>query len=477
MWSAHDLIVAPATVPGSGARGIVRIAGDGLDRLLRELFTPSAGTFATADAPPRVVAARLAADGLARDWGEIDVAILHWPGPAGPTGGPLAEVQLPASPPLVEAVVAEACMRGARLARGGEFTLRGFLAGRLDLVQAEAVLAVVDARTPEDLTTALDRMAGGAGTALGRVREDLLDLLADVEAAIDFADETAPDTVAVPLAHGPVGDRLRVARDAVAAEAERLAGRAAAGHDLPRVVLVGRPNVGKSSLFNALVGRSAALVADERGTTRDWIECTLEPVAGEGAACVLVDVAGLDVGGLAGAGAGRRGESAAPQAATVADLDAAAAAVARREIERADLLMVCCDVADAGPPISIVGDARRIDVVTRCDRGPCVAAGPTDHATSVVNGQGIAALRQAILDAVAALPPRGSPATLRLAAGLEAARAGLAAAVEASADDRADEPLIAAHLRRAIDALDEVTGRSMGADLLDRIFARHCIGK
>jgi tRNA modification GTPase len=86
-------------------------------------------------------------------------------------------------------------------------------------------------------------------------------------------------------------------------------------------------------------------------------------------------------------------------------------------------------------------------------------------------------LRQAILDAVAALPPRGSPATLRLAAGLEAARAGLAAAVEASADDRADEPLIAAHLRRAIDALDEVTGRSMGADLLDRIFARHCIGK
>jgi tRNA modification GTPase len=491
MWSAHDLIVASATVPGGGARAIVRIAGDGLARLLATMFTPVDAGFAAAGAPPRVVSARLSADGLGRVWGEIDVTIFHWPGPAGPTGGPLAEVQLPASPALVEAVVAEACRHGGRLARGGEFTLRGFLAGRLDLVQAEAVLAVVDAQSSEELAVALDRMAGGAGRALGRVRDDLLDLLADIEATIDFADETAPDTVPAPLAHGPVAGRLRAARGAVATEAERLGSRAAAAHDLPRVVFMGRPNIGKSSLFNRLVGREAALVADERGTTRDWIECRLEPADGRGAACVLVDVAGVDV---ASGAAGHAAHGAVPVAAAEssvagaepaapAAIDAAAADVARREIARADLLVVCRDALAAGmaaaarPPAGGDSHPLRIDVVTRCDRGEDVAIRADEHATSAVTGRGIGELRGAILAAVAGLPQRGSPATLRLAAGLEAARAALSAAARELEHEQADEPLLAAHVRRAIDALDEVTGRSMGADLLDRIFARHCIGK
>jgi|694.fasta_scaffold30320_4 tRNA modification GTPase len=488
MWSAHDLIVAPATVPGGGARAIVRIAGDGLDRLLATLFTPERSGFAAADTRPRVVSARLAAAGLGREWGAIEVAILHWPGPAGPTGGPLAEVQLPASPPLVEAVVAEACRRGARLARGGEFTLRGFLAGRLDLVQAEAVLAVVDAQSPAELAVALDRMAGGAGKALGRVRDDLLDLLADIEATIDFADETAPDTVPTPLAHGPVGERLRVARAALAAELSRLGTRAAAAHDLPRVVFMGRPNIGKSSLFNVLVGRDAALVADEQGTTRDWIECRLEPPGGAGPACVLVDVAGVDGAGGGGKPLAARtapGVAMEPAArdaepATPAAIDAAAADIARREIARADLVVVCRDAADASAvplPICIATDTRRIDVVTRCDRDAGAAIKADEQATSAVTGRGIDELRDAIRAAVAALPPRGSPATLRLAAGLEAAAAALAAAETLLEHGQADEPLLAAHVRQALDALDEVTGRSMGADLLDRIFARHCIGK
>lgn len=480
MWSAHDLIVAPATAPGSGARGIVRIAGDGLDRLLAALFTPESGGFAANGTRPRVVSARLAASGLGRDWGEIDVAILHWPGPAGPTGGPLAEVQLPASPPLVEGVISEACRHGARLARGGEFTLRGFLAGRLDLVQAEAVLAVVDARSPEELAVALDRMAGGAGKTLGGVRDDLLDLLADIEATIDFADETAPDTVPAPLAHGPVAGRLRAARGAVATEAERLGSRAAAAHDLPRVVFMGRPNIGKSSLFNRLVGRDAALVADERGTTRDWIECRLEPPGGTGPACVLVDVAGVDGAGGPVSAAYVVTSPAGDQPDSPAAIDVAAADVARREIAQADLVVVCRDAGDASAatlPACVAPDTRRIAVVTRCDRDAGVAVGADEVATSAVTGRGVDALRDAIRAAVATLPPRGSPATLRLAAGLEAAAAALAAAETLLAHEQADEPLLAAHVREAIDALDEVTGRSMGADLLDRIFARHCIGK
>ena len=193
------LIVAPATAGGWGARAIIRMAGDGLDRLLGTLFTPQPGnSFAAPGERPRLVAARLG-PALAADWGMIEIEILHWPGPAGPTGGPLAEVQLPASSPLVDAVIAEACRHGARLARGGEFSLRSFLAGRLDLLQAEAVLAIVDARSPAELSAALDRMAGGAGRELMALRDAILDLLADIEAVIDFSDEHAPDAIPVAV--------------------------------------------------------------------------------------------------------------------------------------------------------------------------------------------------------------------------------------------------------------------------------------
>ena len=300
MWSVHELIVAAATVRGSGARAIVRLSGEGLERLLNDLFAATGGGFVRQGEPPQLVAARLAARELTAEWGELPVELIHWPGPQGPTGGPLAEVQLPASGPLVDAVVAAACRHGARLARGGEFSLRAFLAGRLDLLQAEAVLAVVEAKTPAELSAALDSMAGGVGHTLHRLRETLLDLTADIEASIDFADEHTPDAVPVAdaAAWATIEARLAAAVEELDAVAARLASRdSSAVADLPRVVLVGPPNIGKSSLFNRLVGRDAALVADEPGTTRDWIAARLDIDATE-PACLLVDVAGI-VDGMA----------------------------------------------------------------------------------------------------------------------------------------------------------------------------------
>jgi tRNA modification GTPase len=457
MWSAHELIVAPATVAGCGGRAVVRLAGESLDVVLSRLFRPIAAGFARPGERPRVVAARLA-DDLAREWGAVDVDVLHWPGPAGPIGGPLAEVQLPCSGPLVDAVVTEACRHGARLARGGEFTLRGFLAGRLDLLQAEAVLAVVDARTPQELTAALDRLAGGAGRQLERVHGILLDLLADIEAAIDFADETTPDAVPAGPAWSSIAGRLDGCDTALAAVADGLARRDASAAGLPRVVLAGRPNIGKSSLFNALAGGTPALVADEPGTTRDWLEARLH--GPEGPRCVLVDLAGISMAGA------------------VDEVTAGAEALARAEIGRADVIVSCRDAAAAGAATPATG-VPRIDVITRCDLVPgAVAAGV--FATSSRTGAGVEMVRAAILDAVAQLPPRMA-AGLRMAVGVDAARAALGealAAVRAAQRGAAvDEALVACLVRRAVEALAEVTGSAIGTDLLDRIFSRHCIGK
>lgn len=473
MWSTHELIVAPATGAGSGARSVVRFSGDGLDRLLHELFVPAADDFPSHGSPQRMVAARLGACGLTGDWGHLRVDILLWPGPHGPTGGPLAEVQLPVSGPLVEAVVAEACRSGARLARGGEFSLRAFLAGRIDLLQAEAVLAVVDARTPTELAAALDRMAGGVGLALQGLREMLLDLTADVEATIDFADEHAPDAVPVADAEAwtALETRLESAGTALAAVAARLSARdAGSAADLPRAVLVGPPNIGKSSLFNTLLGRETALVADEPGTTRDWIAARLDTDPGE-PACLLVDVAGVATG---------------PDA-TIEDagpLARAVGAAARDEIARADLIIVCRDAADTeGEELpGLPAATPRIDVLTRCDLRS-VAEGNPEHAcaTSSRSGEGIGLLRSAILEVVARLPGGRSPATLRMQVGVAAALDAVEAARAAARDCRVggmhDEAVVAGLLHRATAAIGDVTGVEIGSDLIDRIFARHCIGK
>jgi len=498
MGPPDELIVAPAT-PVGGGRAIVRLSGDGLRDLLDTLCDAADSGFAAdgCGGPPRVVAARLAAAGLGRAWGGVPLDVLHWPGPGGPTGGPLAELQLPGSGPLVDAIVTEACAHGARLARGGEFTLRAFLAGRLDLVAAEAVLAVVDARTPEELSRALDRMGGGAGRRLRDVRDELLDMLADIEAAIDFADETTPD--AVPVADAAawrgLAERLEQADAAIAAAAASLGDRdVAAAAGLPRVVLVGPPNIGKSSLFNGLVGRDAALVADESGTTRDWLEARLDTPA----RCVLVDLAGV------------AGQMESESAGAADDPTVAAQAAARAEIARADVVVVCRDAAGlrdrASPPVEDRADESsgiwagpheaslsgrpRIDVWTRCDRAAPPAGGAAGIATSVVTGAGLSALRAAIDAAVAALPPRESPATLRLRVGLDAARAALgpaiagcrgrgggAVAAAVRGGGLIDEAVVAGQVRAAAEALGEVTGIEIGPDLVDRIFSRHCIGK
>ena len=175
-----------------------------------------------------------------------------WPGKRSYTGQPVAEVHTLGSPPLLEAVVRAVCRGGARPAEPGEFTLRAFLAGRIDLTQAEAVLGVIDATGNAELDAALKQLAGGLAGPLRLLRSDLLDLLAHVEAGLDFADEDLPFIKA---------EELLKRLDEAAAEVDRLARQLAfRGEAVVRVRVApcGRPNAGKSSLFNALTGRPPA---------------------------------------------------------------------------------------------------------------------------------------------------------------------------------------------------------------------------
>ena len=495
MWSTHELIVAPATVRGFGARSVVRLAGDGLEALLATLFRPRSAGFTTVGQGPRLVAAWIADEPLGLEWGSLEVEVLYWPGPAGPIGGPLAEVQLPCSPLLSDAIVAEACRHGARLARGGEFSLRAFLAGRLDLLQAEAVVSIVDARTPSELTEALDRMAGGVGQQLHAIRDRLLNLVADIEAAIDFGDERIRDeaSTAQTAFWAEVHAEVSAATEALAECSKRLAARdAAATGQLPRVVLVGRPNIGKSSLFNALVGHPVAIVANESGTTRDWISARLEDSAagvfrGTQTACMLVDIAGV--------GSGYDGNDGPDGAGPAAIIQRAAVASAIGEVSRADVVVVCRDASDGSTDASsdqlmdllhrmdrTAGSVvQRLAVATRCDRE---AAGPIAVgalATSSVTTLGIDALRQAIFQAISTLPGYFSAATLRMRVGVDATATKLAEASAMAALTQAggtqDEAIVASLLTVAIDSLGAITGVEVGTDILDRIFSRHCIGK
>lgn len=468
MRPPDELIVAPATVATPSLRAIVRLAGADAVTLLESLFELGAGAWPLRSSPPRCLPACFREPGLVAAFGRVPCEVLVWPGPSGPLGGPLAEVQLPGAIPLVEAVVETVCRLGGRLARGGEFTLRSFLAGRIDLVQAEAVLAVIDARSPEQLTAALDAAAGGIGRRLEATRERLLDLVADVEAMIDFGEEAAGQPMhATERTFMARLDGLRAELGVLSTQLGERAAAAAVG--MPRVVLAGAANIGKSSLFNALAGHAASIVADEPGTTRDWVQAEIEgPIP-----YLLIDLAGLEE------------EEASREA----------VAVARRERARADLVIACSDasagVASGGrqdePENGRMsraesGDATTpatIHVWTRVDRVEGQAALPGGQlATSGRTGEGIERLRIAIEQTLQEIRRSDMPATVRMATALAAASDALSQGADLlAAGGLADEVLLAAHLGWGLRYLDEAIGRELGNDLLDRLFARHCIGK
>jgi tRNA modification GTPase len=391
-----------------------------------------------------------------------------WPTSRSYTRQPSAELHTLGSRPLLEAALQAVCAAGARLAEPGEFTLRAFLAGRLDLTQAEAVLGVIDAQSRRELEIALTQLAGGLAGPLDALRDRLLNLLAHLEAGLDFVEEDIEFITAAEL------DRaLGAAAEAVRHAAVRMASRGEAP-DAWRVALMGWPNVGKSSLLNALVNESAALVSPAAGTTRDYVR---RRVTWGRFTAELVDTAGAD-----------------PNAADA--VAAAAQSLAAEQFANAHLVLFCLD---ASRPLNL-WEQERLAEITAGNAQPAVPPPPfpphllvltkadLPQATDVrlphvrvssVAGEGLSDLRQRIQETISEAHQDTSVVaatavrcreSLRLAADcLERARqaAGLQLGHE----------LVAAEVRTALDELGKVAGRIYTDDVLDRIFSRFCIGK
>ena len=360
-------------------------------------------------------------------------------------------------------VLAALLAAGARPARPGEFTLRAFLNGRLDLTQAEAVADLVHAETEGAHALALAQLRGELSRRLATISEALRDAVAEVEARVDFAEDVGG--VEVP---GHVLGRIAGAGSALTALLDgAIFGRAL--REGVRVAVVGRPNVGKSSLFNALVGERRAIVTPQAGTTRDLVSEAIEVA---GVRVTLADTAGLREGGDEAESEGvSRARAALEESAIVlwvvdasALLDAedhriAALLMGRRVI----LALNKCDLPRA-VEVRVLEDAlggRSVEAV----------------ATSATRGDGIAELRSALGRLLAG--PGGFAGVVsnpRHAEALERARGALGRA-RAAAEAGAPGEIVSLELHEALQALGEVTGEMVDEDLLERIFSRFCIGK
>jgi tRNA modification GTPase len=449
---ANETIVAISTPPGRGGIGMVRLSGPhALDianalLTLRNSLAHAQARFAEIRDPESNV--------------KLDEAIAtYFAKPNSYTGEDLVEIAAHGSPVILELLVRTALQHGARLARPGEFTERAFLSGRIDLTQAEAVRDLIESQTLYQARTAAEQMGGAISRRIQPIKQRLVELIALLEAGIDFAED---DVDLTP-------DEEIVTRiDTVSAELEKVARSFEHGrivHSGLSLAIVGLPNVGKSSLFNRLVERERAIVTSTPGTTRDLVT---ERVSLGGIPLELVDTAGL--------------RQATDEAESIGIQKS------REILADADIVLV---VLEAGIPLrsdeakivqSLAG-RRALVVRNKIDLGLCAEA-ETDLpvaqvATSALTGQGIDHLRAALLNMVRA--PSGESESgiltnLRQHEAVVAALVGLATAKEAVARATPHE-MVLLDLYAGLRHLDSLTGETTADDILNRIFSTFCIGK
>jgi tRNA modification GTPase len=447
-FSTADTIVAIATPPGRGGIGVVRVSGPSSLQVAAALLTLDAPL-----KPRHATFTRAIAD---------QVVATYFPAPHSYTGEDSVEVSAHGSPVVLRQIVEQAMQAGARLAEPGEFTLRAFLNNRIDLVQAEAVADLIDAVTPLQARAAFDQLEGTLTERIGEIDRSLFDLIARIEASLDFPDEgyhffEAGEAVASLRA-------LEATLAALVCESKR--GRLI--REGAQVAIAGKPNVGKSSLFNALLRAGRAIVTPIPGTTRDLVTETADI---EGLRLELIDTAGIR------------------DAADQAEIEGVIRA--RKAWTLADLVLV---VLDRSQPLDdsdrdllrATADARRLVVATKSDLPSSWTGTELNVPIELVSsktGDGLDALRVEIrraLEGSTAIPRDTAVLTnVRHAELVNRAREAVRHACESveSPGGPVPEEFVLTDLQDARAALEEVTGKRTSEDLLRHIFSRFCIGK
>ena len=462
-----DTIAAVASPHGGAARGIVRICGPDTPELCRQLFSPDPPQTTQPDSAFRQTGAWQMRAGHAAPR-LLPIQLHLWPNNSSYTGQPSAEIHTVGSPPVLQKLLEELLAHQAppvRAARPGEFTLRAFLAGRIDLVQAEAVLGVIEAEDHAGLEIALRQLAGGLSEPLTQLRRQLVELLADLEAGLDFADEDIEFVSATQRKH-----RLETLAKTLAEIRQQARSRMTSGRR-HQVVIAGLPNAGKSTLLNALAQNDSAITSPQAGTTRDVVTADIQL---EGLDLKLLDTAGWE------------------STPDPASLDQLARQQRLEQLEHAQLVLWCRSNPEPGTSITTHLDLDRqarleiqargtpmLLLRSRCDLEVDGRSRPDEEthlAVSAVTGQGMTALQQALVKTL--VQDDSSRATL---VGSTAARTAGALSRTASrlsaAADVDDELLVAVEIREALDELGAVMGTVYSDEILDQVFAKFCIGK
>ncbi len=447
-------IVAVGSGLAPARRAIVRLSGSDTRDLLVKLTGHSLQA-------PHASSFECQAD---LGWGErrLDLSILFWPDHRSYTGEPSAELHLLGAIPLVETLVERLIALGAAPAQRGEFTLRSFLAGKLDLPQAEAVLGVIEADSPQRLSEALQQLAGNLSQPVRKLRDQLVQLTAHLEAGLDFVEEDIEFISAEQL----TADLQQIVGQ-LEAISQQLHSRSARSRTAS-LVLVGLPNSGKSSLFNALIGAQRAIVSPQAGTTRDAVAASLK--LGE-LTVELVDTAGLE-----------ELQSSSPRA--------LAQGVLEERLRRADLALLCIDLHQPPDPLWLQNQLARLQALvsevllvgTKADlphaevlAEQCVAVASPFLPKSIDHLR--VHLATAVRDARRNLHADALHSTaIRCRGSIEPARQALQRAIELVVEGGGEE-LVATELRTAIDGLSTVIGEVHAEDILGQIFSRFCIGK
>jgi tRNA modification GTPase len=466
-----ETIVAIGSGMSPSLRGIVRLSGPRTGELLGRLIDP-----ADDDAQRWLAAAGVASSRSCRvvvdDCGRrVAARVYYWPSSRSYTGEPTAEIHTLGSLPLLEILVSRALAGGGRLAERGEFTLRSFLAGKIDLLQAEAVLGVIQAEHVDDLELALEQLGGNLSQPVRQLRDQLLQLTAHLEAGLDFVEEDIEFISPHELLSG-----IQSIRQSLLKIHDQLRRRGTGGRDL-EVVLIGRPNAGKSSLFNALIDESRVIVSDTAGTTRDAITAIVE---WEGIRFQLTDTAGIE-----------ELQDDSPRG--------RAQLMLSERVRRADLLLMCIDTSQISDGAEGEREERNNDevrqfesngkpllrVATKLDLAegqPAAVEGlQFDAHVSPHLDHTIIQLRQQITRRLKELHANSMAEALqqtsaRCSLGIDHACQSLDRAEEL-VEMTASEELIASELRYAIDELSGMIGEVHSDTILGEIFSRFCIGK